>query len=128
MIVPDSSVWISFLHGHRPASVERLIDADPLEIAVGDLVLLEVLQGARSEKIAREIESRLREFTIVDMLGEINAIAAARNYRALRGLGITPKRIPDLIIATFCIEGGHSLLHQDGDYDHFARHLKLRVY
>jgi hypothetical protein len=127
MIIPDSSVWISFLHGYRPPAVQRLIDVDPLEVAVGDIVLLEILQGARSEKFAQDIESRLRTFAVVEMLGENVAVAAARNYRELRRLGITPKRTPDLIIATFCIEGRHRLLHQDGDYEHFERHLGLKV-
>ena len=128
MIVPDTSVWIPFLHSYRPPAVMRLIDSDPLEILVGDLVLLEILQGARSEKIARELDQTLSKFEVGDMLGRTIAVAAARNYRELRRLGTTPKRIPDLIIATFCIEGQHRLLHLDGDYNIFERHLGLMVY
>ncbi len=54
------------------------------------------------------------------------AIEAARNYRKLRGLGATVRGTVDLLIATRCVASGLSLLHADGDFDAFARHLGLR--
>jgi hypothetical protein len=33
----------------------------------------------------------------------------------------------DCLIATFCLEFGHSLLHRDRDSDLFERHLGLSV-
>jgi predicted nucleic acid-binding protein len=105
----------------------RLLSVEPIELIVGDIVLLEVLQGAPSEKVALEIERKLLRFAVAEMLGHDIAIRAADNYRRLRREGITPKRTPDLIIATFCIENGYRLLHQDRDFDHFERHLGLQV-
>jgi predicted nucleic acid-binding protein len=32
-----------------------------------------------------------------------------------------------VIIATFCLEHGHALLHDDRDFDPFADHLGMRV-
>ena len=51
----------------------------------------------------------------------------ARNHRALRSRGVTPRSTIDTIIATFCIAEGHDLLHCDRDFDPFERHLGLRV-
>lgn len=129
MIVVDSSVWIPYFHGVENDAV-RLLDsiADTTTIAVGDFILLEVLQGARSDRSAQLIERELREFDVVAMLNDRIAVAGARNYRALRALGITVRKTPDLIIATFCIEGRHQLLHQDRDFTHFENHLGLQVF
>ena len=33
----------------------------------------------------------------------------------------------DLIIGTYCMEHGHSLLHADRDFDPMAEHLGLRI-
>jgi predicted nucleic acid-binding protein len=45
------------------------------------------------------------------MFGRDNALAAARNYRALRAMGVTVRKTVDLVIAAYCIERGHQLLH-----------------
>jgi predicted nucleic acid-binding protein len=127
MIVPDSSVWISLFHAVRTPAVMRLLSVEPIDLVVGDLVMLEVLQGATSEKVARDLERKLLRFPIAEMLGHDIATRAAENYRRLRRNGITSKRTPDLIIATFCIENGYHLLHQDRDYSAFERHLGLKV-
>jgi predicted nucleic acid-binding protein len=126
LIVVDSSVWIDFLNGKDAAHVRRLnalFGVD--EIIVGDLMLCEVLQGLESERAAREIESLLRRFEIVSMAGEAIAIASARNFRILRGLGVTVRKTIDLLIGTWCIENRRPLLHNDADFRPMARHLGL---
>ena len=55
------------------------------------------------------------------------AVEAATNDRHLRGLGVTILKLPDLIIGTFCIEHGHTLLHDDRDFEPMREHLGLRV-
>ena len=126
MIVVDSSVWIDFLKGNDAPHVRRL---DALlgtgDIIVGDLMLCEVLQGLESERKAREVEARLRPFAIVSMAGEAIAIAAARNFRYLRGRGVTIRKTIDLLIGTWCIQNRMPLLHNDGDFRPMARYLGL---
>ena len=100
---------------------------DPSDIVVGDLILLEVLQGARSERHAAIIEQSLREFTIRSMLDDDLAVRAARNYRLLRERGVTVRKTIDVIIGTFCIREGHALLHDDRDFNPMAEHLGLRI-
>ena len=55
------------------------------------------------------------------------AVTAARNYRRLRARGVTVRRTPDLIIATFCVENGYALLQQDRDFTRMADELGLRL-
>lgn len=130
MIVVDSSVWIAHLRGIDPpqvAALRALVDENDGQILVGDLILLEVLQGSRDEGHAERIERDLREYAVVPMLDLQLAIQAARNFRLLRGRGITIRKTIDTVIATFCLAGGHMLLHADRDFDPLETHLGLRV-
>lgn len=130
MIVVDSSAWIANLRGSDSASafkLRTLAQNDEDQILVGDLILLEVLQGARDDAHAIRIERDLRQYPIVAMLDERIAVHAAYNYRRLRSHGITVRKTIDMIIGTFCMEGDHLLLHEDRHFDPMARHLGLRV-
>jgi predicted nucleic acid-binding protein len=128
MIMVDTSVWIAHLRGVRTEPVRKLTSIERTnEILVGDLILLEVLQGARDEAHAARIERDLRQFPIEPMLDERLAVRAAANYRELRRRGSTVRRTVDVIIGTFCLERGHALLHDDRDFDPFAMHLGMRV-
>ncbi|MFN0191575.1 MAG: PIN domain nuclease [Aestuariivirga sp.] len=128
MIVVDSSVWIALLRNANSVGVQKLKTiADPQDILVGDLIMLEVLQGARGERDAAAIERNLRQFDLRAMLGDRIAVRAAKNHRLLRQRGITVRKTIDLIIGTFCIEGGHALLHEDRDFEPMAEHLGLAV-
>lgn len=128
MIVVDSSVWIANLRGHDTLCVRKLRSIeDPEAIAIGDLILLEVLQGARDDQHASRIERDLRHFRMERMLDDAIAVRAASNYRRLRDIGITVRKTIDIIIGAFCIERGHVLLHDDHDFEPMAKHLGLQV-
>jgi predicted nucleic acid-binding protein len=49
------------------------------------------------------------------------------NYLSLRERGYTVRKTIDCIIATFCLRGGHELLHRDRDFDPFEQALGLKV-
>lgn len=128
MIVVDSSVWIDFLNGHATPEVGRLsalLGTEPL--LVGDIILLEVLQGVRSETDAKRVEAALRRFDVVPILDPDLAVLGAAHYRHLRALGITVRKTIDLIIGTFCIARGHALLTADRDFAPMSGHLGLTL-
>ena len=128
MILVDSSVWIAHLRGHSTPVTAKLEAAAAREpLLVGDLILLEVLQGARDEAQAARVERALRQYAIVPLLDDDLASQAARNYRRLRGLGITIRKTADIIIGTFCIERRHALLHNDRDFAPMEEHLGLKA-
>lgn len=97
------------------------------EAALGDVILSEILQGIDSEKDFRSLTRHFSNFRIYPMIGRSNAIQSASNYRKLRAKGITVRKIVDCWIATFCIERGFPLLHNDRDFDPFEQYLKLTV-
>lgn len=126
MIVVDSSVWIDFFNGVNTPEVERLdglLGVTPL--AIGDLILVEVMQGFRSEKAVATARQLFRSLTLLPMLGSRNAWKAAENYRALRSKGITVRKTIDGIIATACIEANLALLFSDRDFQPYVEHLGL---
>ena len=128
MIVADSSVWIDFFEG-RPTPATALL-AEALishDVLVGDLIMCEVLQGARSDKHADVFELAMRRCKVTKMCTKELAIAAAGNYRKLRAKGFTVRKTVDLLIGTYCILNRHTLLHSDRDYDPMAQHLGLKV-
>jgi predicted nucleic acid-binding protein len=127
MIVVDSSVWIDYFNGRPTAQADALDRLGQERLVIGDLIMAEVLQGFAAESDFRRAERIFAAFEFRRMLGREIAIAAARNHRALRARGVTPRNTIDTIIATFCIAGGHDLLHRDRDFDPFERHLGLRV-
>jgi predicted nucleic acid-binding protein len=128
MVVVDTSVLIDFLNGYTTPPVGRLRTLIRDEtLLVGDIVLCEVLKGARGKAHARLLERELRRFEWVRMLDAHIATAAAANYRQLRSKGVTIYKTIDLIIGTYCIIHQHSLLHCDRDFDPMERHLGLKV-
>jgi hypothetical protein len=128
MILVDSSVWIAHLRGYQTRATAKLRDVAVREpLLIGDLILLEILQGARNDAHASRIERGLRQYAVVPLLNADLALRAARNYRKLRELGITIRKTADIIIGTYCIEHRHALLHDDRDFAPMEDHLGLMV-
>jgi predicted nucleic acid-binding protein len=127
MIVVDSSVWIDYFNGRATAQTDVLDRLARARLVIGELIMAEVLQGFAAEAEFRRAERIFAALEFRPMLGREMAIAAARNYRALRALGATVRTTIDTIIATFCIVEGHELLHCDRNFDPFERNLGLRV-
>ncbi len=128
MILVDSSVWIDYFRGTSTAQTERLdrlLDIEPL--AVGDLILTEVLQGFESGRDFNAVRKMLTGLMVIELGGPEIAIQAAKNFRTLRRLGVTVRKTIDTVIATRCIESGYALLHSDRDFNPFVRHLGLRA-
>ncbi|MCA1662565.1 MAG: PIN domain nuclease [Novosphingobium sp.] len=114
MILVDSSVWIDAFRNRQTPETDRLrsmLGRGP--VALGDLILVEILQGTDTERDFNRVRQLLADFPIIEIGGSEIAVQAARNYRRLRSLGITARKTIDTLIATRCIEDGHSLLYRD---------------
>jgi predicted nucleic acid-binding protein len=126
LILVDSSVWIDYFRGLDTPQTERLdaaLGSEP--VAIGDLMLAEVLQGFTNDRnfdLALELLAALDH---VDIAGHEIAIEAARNFRILRAFGVTVRKTIDTLIATRCLHDGLPLLYSDRDFDPFVEHLGL---
>lgn len=129
MILVDSSAWVEFLRGtgsavHLHLRTELEGDAG---LACTDVVVMEILAGARGE----EDRDRLRrllyglEFLAVD--GPADYESAAEIYRLCRSRGETPRKLSDCLIAAVAIRNDAELLCDDTDFEVIARHAPLRL-
>ena len=126
MIFVDSSVWVDYFNGTRSAETDCLdsvLGKEP--VGLGDVVLLEVLQGFRSDQDYKIAKDLLTALTVFAIGGQEMAIKSADNFRLLRKKGITVRKTIDVLIATFCISKNLPLLHSDKDFESFHQHLKL---
>ena len=127
MILADSSVWIDYFNGRETSHTNYLFERLGQEpIAIGDLMLVEVLQGFDNDKAFKTARSLLLDLPILTIGSQEIALAAADNYRRLRRLGTTVRKTIDTLIATFCIVGRHELLFTDRDFRPFVQHLGLK--
>ena len=128
MVIVDTTVWVDYLKGAGTLEVEWL-DRETSRQRLGllDLMACEVLQGLSTDEEAVRVLRHLRRFEIFQTGGIELAVAAARNYRHLRSRGRTVRKTIDCLIATFCVEQNHALLHNDRDFDAFEELLDLQV-
>ena len=128
MILVDSSVWIDYFNGvatWQTDALDHCLSTTP--VVMGDLILTEVLQGFRSNKDFETARDFLGALPFRQIGGYDVAIQSAKNYRALRKAGITVRKTIDVIIATFCIIEGLTLLHDDRDFDPMESHFSLKT-
>jgi predicted nucleic acid-binding protein len=128
MILADTSVWVEFFRDTRSAET-ALLEAAVRDqtVLMGDLILVEVLQGLRTQSEERKVAAAFAQLENVTLCGPTIAPLAAANYRALRRAGITVRGTIDVIIATWCIANRVALLHVDRDFVPIEKHLGLRM-
>lgn len=128
MIVVDTSVWIDYFNGFSSKEAD-LLDSllGRAEIAILDIILLEVLQGFKTDAAFKKAKELLSEFPVLDSLGQELAQRGALNFRILRQRGRSIRSTVDTVIATYCIENKHSLLFKDKDFLAFERELGLKA-
>jgi predicted nucleic acid-binding protein len=127
VVLVDSSVWIDYLRGattRETQTLDSLLSEDT--VAVGDLIVMEVLQGVRGDKTFDRVREELETFALIEICGYHIALQAAKNHRALKARGISVRKTIDTLIATRCIEDGIPLLHSDRDFEPFVEHLGLK--
>jgi predicted nucleic acid-binding protein len=130
MIVVDTSVWIDlFRDAGTPQAkfVERLLNLEEEDFALTDVVLAEILQGARSERDVLRLERRLADFEILRLKDLADFRCAAAMYRSARHEGITIRRTSDCLIAAVCVREDVPLLHSDVDFDRLASVSALSI-
>jgi hypothetical protein len=74
------------------------------------------LQGIQDEGEFAQARANFLKLKIFPTGGSELAIIAAQNYRELRLRGYTVRKTTDCLIATFCLQGKHELLHRDRDF------------
>jgi len=122
MILVDSSVLIDHFRGTTNPQTEQLRqwlsgqDVAP-DIGVADLVVFEVVRGFSTAAAQSRARNLLLALEVVEIGGLDNALLAATLYQRLRRTGRTVRSPIDVLLASYCITHGHTLLHRDADFE-----------
>jgi predicted nucleic acid-binding protein len=130
VILVDSSAWIEFLRstGSEVHLRVRGVLAAGDELGTTEVVLMEILAGARSDREREELRRLLYgRCTFLSLQAPADYERAAELYRRCRRGGDTVRRLTDCLIAVVAIRAEAELLHCDGDFTAIARHAPLRL-
>jgi predicted nucleic acid-binding protein len=129
VILVDSSAWIEFLratgspaHLHLRSALEQ-----EGELASTDVIVMEILAGARDTDDRDRLRRLLYSVEFVAVDGPADYEQAAELYRACRAGGETPRKLTGCLIATVAIRNDAALLCEDADFAAIARHSPLRL-
>ncbi len=129
MSLVDSSAWIEFLRATGSPSHLRLrttLDSGA-ELATTDVVVMEVLAGARDAGDRDRLRRLLFSQQFLPVEGPLDYENAAEIYRRCRVAGETPRQLNDCLIAVVAIRNEVELLSADRDFEAIARHAPLRL-
>jgi predicted nucleic acid-binding protein len=129
-LLADSSAWIEFLR-ETGSPVDRQLDTALMttdtELATTDVVVMEVLAGARDDAERDELRQMLYGCSFLQVDGPADYEQAAEIHRACRSGGETVRKLTDCLIAAVAIRNGVELLQCDADFDVIARHTALQL-
>jgi predicted nucleic acid-binding protein len=125
LVLVDTSAWICFFAKTGYLDIKtcltRLLDEN--RVAITGPIVLELLQGCRSEAETEKLEARFRGLHWLP-LEDRHWYEAGRLAFALRRVGITVGAI-DALIATISEANHTPLLQRDSDFARIAQHTKL---
>ncbi|MGH9120186.1 MAG: type II toxin-antitoxin system VapC family toxin [Acidimicrobiales bacterium] len=129
MTLVDTSAWVEYLRAtgsdtHR--AVRRLLDRDE-PAHTTDVVVMEVLAGARDDDHCDRLRRLLARCEHVPIEGLDDFEAAADVYRACRAAGETVRALTDCLIAVVARRASLTVLHADRDFDVLARRAGLHA-
>ena len=126
LILADTSAWVDHLRGRRTSAARRLAALLDGGLATTDVVVMEVLAGARDGAHLTTLRRLLQrcELVATDVADYESASAI---WRACRRGGDTPRSLLDCLVAAVAVRADLPVLHSDRDYDAIARHVPLTV-
>src|SRR5690625_6899731 len=102
MLTPSSGLIISTgVHNPQSDQFDALLHDDV--VVMGDLILLEFLQGIRSDHTCRTTREHLQALDQYELVGAGQVDVCAGHYRASLTRGITISKNKGGVSARFCI-------------------------
>lgn len=129
MTVVDSSAWVEFLRATGSAAHRRLrtLIEDESPLATTDVVVMELLAGARDEARVRVLRRFLLRFDHVPTEGLADFEEAASLYRRCRRGGEAVRSLSDCLVAAVAVRAGAPVLAHDRDFETIARNSSLEL-
>jgi predicted nucleic acid-binding protein len=129
-LLADSSAWMELLR-ETGSSIDWRLDSalavSDEEVATTDVVVMEVLAGARDDAHRDRLRRMLYGCRFLTVDGPADYEQAAEIYRVCRRQGETVRKMTDCLIAAVAIRNEAELLQCDADFEAIARHTALRL-
>lgn len=118
----DTSAWIEYLRDTGSTVCERVDElvATDAAVATTDVVIMELLSGARSSDTRKDLWGLLNRCTMLPVRPLFDYERAADLYVHCQVSGFTPANTNDLLVASVAIGKEVPLLAADGDFDRIA--------
>lgn len=117
----DSSVWVEWFRDTKSKAADAIeeLARHPLSIATTQPILMELQAGATTVELAK-VNRIVGSFTMLGVDVDLDFVAAADIYRAVRRTGHTPRSVLDCLIASVAVRRGAVLVHRDVDMEWIA--------
>jgi hypothetical protein len=125
----DTSAWVEYLRatGSPTHHLVRELIQDNAVLHTTDVVVMELLAGARDEAHATQLRRLLSRCEFVPVSGLADFEEAAALYRRCRRAGATIRALTDCLIAAVALRAGLDVLQADKDFTDLSRHVGLRL-
>ena len=128
--IVDTSVWSQALRREHRKETEEVYKLNTLlnegeRVYLLGVILQEILQGVKHSEQFKKIKEALSFFPIIEATCE-DHIHAAELYNHCRSKGIQASTI-DFLISAIAIRNECHLLTADRDFQHIAKHTKLKL-
>lgn len=129
MILADTSAWVEYLRKTGSAANVRMrvLVQESGRLATTDVVLMEILAGARDDRHREELRRLLARCEMLPVEGLSDYESAAEAYRTCRRGGDTIRKLTDCLIAVVAMRAGAQIISLDADFEAIARHLPLTL-
>lgn len=130
MILVDTSVWVDFLNNANAPTTQALrqLIAMGADLCLADLILVEILQGIRDDRIVHETREYLFDFPIVRASSLETYLSAVEIWRVCAKKGHRLRSTLDTLIAAIAMEHRLEVFHHDRDFDQMAQCVPLKVW
>ena len=128
LVLVDTSAWICFFARKNFINFKNSISIllDENRIAIAGLILVELVQGAKTIREKKDIERNIKSLHWLQITDDHWHSAADLSFN-LRRKGVTVSAI-DTLISVIARSYNCQLLHRDNDFELIAKYSPLKLF
>ncbi len=128
LVLIDTSAWICFFARKGFIEIKDTISIllDNNRVAIAGPIMVELIQGARTDKEKDDIKSKTNGLHWLGITDEHWHKTADLSFN-LRRKGVTVSAI-DSLLSVVAISYNCKVLHKDSDFELIARHSSLKLF
>ncbi len=128
LVLVDTSAWICFFARKNFIEIKDAVSTllDNNRVAIAGPIMVELIQGARTDKEKDDIKSKIKGLHWLGITDEHWHKTADLSFN-LRRKGVTVSAI-DSLLSVVAVSCNCRVLHKDSDFELIARHSSLKLF